>query len=173
MTMALIQHIELGSNQLGITFSNIPNTFTDLMVVYSLRLNVGEDYFGVQLNGSAANFSLRNLFGNGSSATSDSRSDGLIGNTAVNTTFTANTFSNGQLYIPNYTSSANKSLSNDTVTENNATTAGQRITALLWSNTAVISSLTLDAPNSDSFVTGSSATLFGIKSGSDGTTTVS
>jgi hypothetical protein len=171
--MQIIQHQELASSQASITFSSIPTTFTDLVVVYSLRLDAAEDYFGVELNGSASNFTLRSLFGNGSTATSDSRSDGLIGNTANKSTFTSSTFSNGQLYIPNYRSSANKSLSNDTVTENNATEAGQRITALLWSITDPITSITLNAAGANNFVQYSSATLYGIKSGTDGIVTVS
>jgi hypothetical protein len=36
---------------------------------------------------------------------------------------TAGTFSNSEIYIPNYTSSNQKSFSSDSVTENNATSA--------------------------------------------------
>jgi len=71
-------------------------------------------------------------------------------------------FSNGSLYIPNYTSSNYKSASSDDVTENNATTAFQYLEAWLWSNTAAITSLTLQ-PNLGSFPQYSSASLYGIK----------
>jgi hypothetical protein len=174
--MTLIEHIEVASSQSSITFSSIPTdgTYTDLYLVYSLRNDGNDDYWGLAFNGSTSNFTLRNLFGDGSSVTSDSRSDGLVGNTANPNNYTASVFSNGALYVPNYASTTTaKSISNDAVTENNATTAKQRITAMLWNNTTAISGLTLNAPPTLNFVQYSSATLFGITAGSDGTTTVS
>ena len=171
--MTLIQHTELGSAQSSITFSSISSGFTDLYLVYSLRTNGNDDYWGLAFNGSTSNFSLRSLFGTGSGVTSDSRSDGLVGNTANPNNYTANIFSNGALYIPNYTSTTTaKSVSNDAVTENNATEAKQRITAMLWNpgTQAAISSITLNAPSGLSFVQYSSASLYGILKGSNGVT---
>lgn len=177
MTMQVIQHQELGSTQSSIVFNSIPQTFTDLCLVYSLRTNGNDDYWGLAFNGSTSNFTLRNLFGTGSgSGVSDSRSDGLVGNTANPNNYTASTFSNGAFYVPNYKSTtAAKSVSNDAVTENNATEAKQRITAMLWNpgTQAAITSITLNAPPTLSFVQFSSATLYGVLAGSDGTTTVS
>jgi hypothetical protein len=171
--MQVIQHQELGSSQASITFSSISQGFTDLYLVYSLRTTGNDDYWGLALNGSTSNFSLRSLFGTGSGVTSDSRSDGLVGNTANPNNYTASTFSNGALYIPNYKSSTAKSLSNDAVTENNATEAKQRITAMLWNVTDPINSITLNAPPTLSFVQYSSATLYGVLAGTDGIVVVS
>jgi hypothetical protein len=77
-------------------------------------------------------------------------------------TDTANTFGNTDIYIPNYAGSANKSVSVDTVEENNGTTARALLGAILWSNTAAITALGL-TPVSGSFVQYSTATLYGIK----------
>ncbi len=176
MTMQVIQHQELGSSQTSIVFNSIPQTFTDLYLVYSLRTNGNDDYWGLAFNGSSSNFSLRNLFGVGSgSATSDSRSDGLVGNTANPNNYTASIFNSGALYIANYKSSFAKTVSNDAITENNATEAKQRITAMLWNpgTQAPITSITLNAPSTLSFVQYSSATLYGVLAGSDGIVTVS
>ena len=78
------------------------------------------------------------------------------------TGYTASTFGNAELYIPNYTSSNNKSFSADSVTENNATAAYSQLIAGLWSNVTAITSLSL-APSSGTFVQHSTATLYGVK----------
>jgi hypothetical protein len=76
--------------------------------------------------------------------------------------FTASTFANNEVTIPNYTSSNFKSYSVDSVTENNATQAYAIFVAGLWSNTAAITSITLGL-SSANFVQYSTAYLYGIK----------
>ena len=179
MTMNLIQHIELGSAQANIDFTNIPNTFTDLLLVSSMRSSSSNPEDGwIQFNGdTAGNYSFRRLYGTGSgSGQSDSfGGTGTAGRVTriVPSTYTASTFSSSQLYIPNYTSSAAKSMSADTVEENNATGSAQFIYATLWTGTAAISSIKLGVLSGANFLQGSSATLYGITKGSDGQTTVS
>mgnify|MGYP003342157445 CR=1 FL=1 len=56
---------------------------------------------------------------------------------------TANTFSNGELYIPNYTSSSQKFISDDSVRENNATSGIDFLSAGLWTGTSAINTITL------------------------------
>ncbi len=72
-----------------------------------------------------------------------------------------NTFANGEIYIPNYTASVNKSVSIDSVTENNATSAIAALDAGLWANTAAITSINLNG-NNGNFVQYSTAYLYGI-----------
>jgi len=76
---------------------------------------------------------------------------------------TANTFSNNELYIPNYAGSTNKSVSFDSVQENNGTTANAVLFAGLWSNTAAINRVTLASSGSNKFVQHSTAYLYGVK----------
>lgn len=171
--MQIIQHQELASTQASITFSSIPQTFTDLLVVTSLRSSrsaVAEQVL-ISLNGSTSSFTVRTLYGNGSSVASFTSARDTVN--APGATATANTFSNSSIYLPNYTSASNKSFSSDDVTENNGTESYQFIIAGLWSNTAAITSLALTPGAGGSFVQYSSATLYGIKSGSDGVTSVS
>jgi hypothetical protein len=172
--MQVIQHVELSSNTVSITFSSIPQTYTDLVVLFSLRLSQSNDYIRLELNGSPTSISSRSLQGNGTSATSYSTGANLYNGGVVPSNHTASTFSNGTLYLPNYTSSANKSFSIDTVSENNATSALSDIHAGLRSNTEAITSLTISAPDifMNFLAQYSSATLYGIKSGSDGIVTV-
>ena len=175
MTMQVIQHQELGSAQASITFSSIPQTYTDLMLVYSVRAdntNVPYSNTELQLNGSSANFSSRRMFGGGSGAGESYTATNIAG-LVSSANATSNTFGSTTLYLPNYTGSTNKSYSIESVSENNGTTAYQEIIAGLWSQTTAITSLTIKPESTRNFVAFSSATLYGILRGSDGITTVS
>ena len=171
MTMQLIQHIELGSAQANLTLSSIPQTYTDLYVLFSGRVSVTDGGLRIRVNGSTANLSTRLLYGNGSSATSASETT-YVG-TVSDSNNTANTFGNGSLYFPNYAGSTTKSFSGEVVHENNGTSAVQWITAGLYNSSTAISSLELFNAGSGNFVQYSSITLYGILKGSDGVTTVS
>lgn len=161
----LIQTITLGSQAASISFTSIPATYTDLMLVYSFAPSNGNNSASLLFNGSSASFTNRNLYGTGTSTASTSRTDNVFGAIAgLSTT----TFSSGQIYVPNYASATNKSFSIDTVTENNGDVSFQWLSAGLWANTAAITSLTLTAPNF--FTQYSSASLYGILKGSGGAT---
>ena len=161
-TFELIQSYTLGSASSSFDFTVIPNTFTDIVLVYSLRSDNGDDYFALTLNGSSSSFSTRDVQGNGSSASSANRADNLLTFTQDPSSMTANTFSNGQIYFPNYAGSTNKSFSQDTVYENNATGAGMALRAGLWSNTAAINRVTISKA-SGNFTANSTAYLYGVK----------
>ena len=145
-------------------FTSIPATYTDLCVKVSVRTNStgAGNGFNISLNGSSSSFTRRVVYGTGSSALGASASDNAIGQVDGNTE-TASTFSSTDIYIPNYAGSTNKSMSSDTVMENNATQAYAVLTAALWSNTAAITSIAL-TPAVGSYVQYSTATLYGIKS---------
>jgi len=173
--MQAIQTVTVGSGgAASIEFASIPDTFTDLKLVTSVRMNTTDfstNNVLVEINGSSANLTTRRLLGNGSSPFSYGGSVGYISE-APSSTATANTFNNGSAYFPNYAGSTNKSYSGDSVTENNATLAVQLLVAGLWNQTAAITSLTLKSETSVDFLEHSTATLYGILAGSDGTTTV-
>ena len=147
-----------------ISFSSIPSTYTDLCLKVSLRSNasrINEDLL-VSFNGSTSSRAWRFLEGNGSSASSASGTDGRFSTFNADTS-TSNTFGSAELYIPNYAGSNYKSVSIDTVTENNATSAYAEIEAALWSNTAAITSITCTLAFGTVFMQYSTATLYGIK----------
>jgi hypothetical protein len=91
----------------------------------------------------------------------------------VPSSYTANTFSNSQLYIPNYKSSNHKRVITETVEENNATGSGQFLYSTTWTGTTAITSITLGVLGGHNFLTFSSATLYGITAGTSGGVTVS
>jgi hypothetical protein len=174
MTMTLIQHTELGSSQSSITFSSIPQTFTDLYLVFSLRGSLNNPQIGHFLtfnNDSGANYSSRRLVGTGSAASSasESGSTSIYSGQAPAVTSTGSTFGNTSIYIPNYTSSVAKSVSIEATRETNGTSIFMAIIAGLWSGTAAINRLDLvcEVANWEAY---SSATLYGILKGSNGVT---
>jgi hypothetical protein len=86
----------------------------------------------------------------------------MIGGQGSGNGATASTFGNGEVYIPNYAGSTNKSMSADGVSENNGTEAYTDLIANLWSNTSAITSILL-YPDSGTWQQYSTATLYGIK----------
>jgi hypothetical protein len=151
-----------------ITFSTIPSTYTDLLVVVSGR-TVGtgsrSESIYMQFNGSsAANYSNRYLQGSGATGSSGNNlsSTYIYIGEAPQSIATSNTFGNMQIYIPNYAGSTNKSVSMNNVQEDNQTTAYITMNAGLWSNTAAITSIKIYG-NASNWAQYTTATLYGIK----------
>mgnify|MGYP003341398451 CR=1 FL=1 len=157
----------------SITFSSIPGTYTDLVLKISTRDDSAfvTSYLNLQFNGdSGAYYDQKNVSGmlNGTITNQSWPNQNqyyIYQGNAANST--ASTFCNTEVYIPNYTSSSNKSISNDGVAESNTSSSNNRAVALCAglyhpsSNTAITSiSLT---PASGNFVQYSTATLYGIK----------
>ena len=178
MSMTVIEHYEVGSGgQASIEFTSIPDTYTDLYLVLSLRSDRSGQYGDgvvIKPNGSASNGTARYLQAYNGSVASGTRAN-ISGGGAAAALTTASTFSSCSVYIPNYTSTSAKSISTDGVVEHNGTQAIQGIEANLWnpSPNVAITSLTINPEIGTNFVEFSSATLYGITAGSDGTTTVS
>jgi hypothetical protein len=165
-TYTLIANNILSTTASSVTFSSIPATYTDLLIKISVRNNGGstQNTTLLSLINGTTGFTNRWLRGDGSSVIS---LPNLVGTSAYvgqnpGSGATSNSFDNTEIYIPNYLVSANKPFSTFSVQETNAATAYLGVTAGLWSNTAAITSITLDA-NGDSFVSGSSFYLYGIK----------
>jgi hypothetical protein len=164
----LISTVTVGSGgSSSINFSSIPGTYTDLCIKYSLRNTLAAigDNVSMTFNGVTAGHSEKLLYGDGATAASASRSAradmSFFYQNAANST--ASTFSNGEIYIPNYTSTNAKSVSIDSVIENNATTATAALDAALAANvTSAITSIALGS-NNGTYVQYSTATLYGIK----------
>jgi len=176
-TFTLISSVTVGSGgTASITFSAIPQTYTDLKIVLSARLSANGDTFGntkISFNGIPAGtvYSAKNIRGDGSAVASNNftSQDSIPNNySAVGSTSTASTFNNTEIYIPNYTStSAAKSLSIDNVTENNATEAWATLYAGLWNpaSQGAITSIVLTSNYSASelYAQYTTAYLYGIK----------
>lgn len=144
----------------SIEFTNIPATYTDLLLKFSLRGDIDSGTILVYFNGSTSNLSSRQIYGTGSGAASNSSATDIRTWGGQNQSlYTSNTFANAEMYIPNYAGNTNKSVSIDGVNENNATEAYTSLAAGLWANTSAITSIKLDNNN---FVQYSTAVLYGI-----------
>ena len=165
-TFIKIASVTVGSGGASsIDFTSIPSTYTDLVLKMSTRSTTSATNISITFNGNtSAIYDTRRLYGNGSSAFSDSFANQNAGYFGWQTQsgYTANTFSNIELYIPNYAGSNNKSISNDGVSENNATTAQQTFQAILWRSTAAITSIGM-VDGGANFAQYTTATLYGIK----------
>ena len=169
LTYTLIASSTVGAGGASsIDFTSIPATYTDLLLVISARVtrNTSASTLGLTVNSSSSGYSQRSLTGDGSAASSGSGT-GLVriaDITVPAANATANTFGNQMIYFANYGSSNNKSISIDSVSEQNGTTAYAHLNAALWANSAAISSIKLDEPNgSSNFAQYSTAYLYGIK----------
>ncbi len=171
--MIPISTITVGSGGIAsVSFDSIPQTYTDLKIVGSartIRSGSDSDYLLINFNNSsAAAYEYRTVQGNGSTASSNNGGSGLSG-TAIgfdrfpSSTATANTFGNFELYIPNYTASIRKSISSDTVSENNATTATAVLQASVWANTSPINSIKFAIGGGTLIDVYSTFTLYGIR----------
>jgi hypothetical protein len=151
-----------------IDFTSIPGTYTDLVLILSARSNLASGSWAtsyIQFNGSTTGYSDKGLAGNGATAFSfsnaGSTTKAFVGDIPMANN-TASTFSNHTIYIPSYAGSTNKSISVDSVQENNGTTSQADLIAALWSNTAAITSIKLLLDAGQSFVQYTTASLYGI-----------
>ena len=174
-TYELIASSTVGSGGASeIVFSSIASTYTDLKLVYSTRgSQAGFHTQGIRLtvNGTTSGYTTRTVGSDGLSAVSGTNPYGVtsasISTFGTNADSTANTFSNNEIYIPNYAGSNNKSISTDSVTENNAAAIYRTqmyFGAVLLNNTAAITSIRITPETGEgNFVQYSTAYLYGIK----------
>ena len=164
-TFTKIASVSVGAGgAANMEFTSIPSTYTDLCVKYSTRSSSSLKYGTVQIrfNGATTQYSWRSLEGTGSTVYSESVTPTyMIGGQGSGNGATASTFGNGEVYIPNYAGSTNKSMSADGVSENNGTEAYATLVANLWSNTSAITSILL-YPDSGTWQQYSTATLYGV-----------
>jgi hypothetical protein len=152
----------------SIDFTSIPSTYTDLCLVVSGRSSGGfnsntVDSAQITLYNTSTSGTVteRWIYGQGSSAVSDTTaSRGIFLTGSANTT---STFGNGQMYLPNYAGSQQKSYSIDGVSENNATLSYVGLGAGLTTLTSAINKITIAPESGANFVQYSTAYLYGIK----------
>jgi hypothetical protein len=152
----------LGSAQSSVTFSSISGSYTDLVLVTSMKAASGYGSFGflMQLNSdTGSNYSYTYLLGNGSSASS-----GRASNTTkaiIGTTSDAN-FGTIITQINNY---SNTTTYKTMLSRDNATDVRTGAWVSLWRSTSAITSILVkvDDAASNLILSGSTFTLYGIK----------
>lgn len=162
----LLEKITVGAaGASSVTFNSIPQTgYTDLVVKCSMREATTSDYtFTMTLNGNSSSiYTRRSIQGQGSSASSVNATGTFFEVISNPANSTANTFTSTEFYIPNYTdTTTQKSISADTIAENNATLAFSWMSAQLFASTAAVSSITF-AGYSGNLAANSTFYLYGV-----------
>ena len=153
----------LGSAAADITFSSITSAYTDIKVILVATNNAGE-YGYFQINGdTGTNYSATKLQGSGSSAGSQrytSQTFGIFEN-LNGMSSTLPLFA--QLDFFSYAGSTYKTVLTNCANDLNGAGTGGDITLCvnLWRSTSAITSIKL-YPRSGNFLTGTTATLYGI-----------
>jgi hypothetical protein len=154
----------LGSATASNTFSSISGAYTDLVLIASLRGTAGAA-IKVQFNGdTGTNYSSTRLVGTGVAAESSrntSVSSIIYGNNGIPTA--ANEFAAVIMNIQNYSNTTTYKTMLSRFNNANTTLGSTDAIVGLWRNTAAITSVKVEA-NSGNFETGSTFTLYGIKS---------
>jgi len=150
----------VGSNTPSVTFTAIPNTYTDLVLVTNLATDAATEFRVRVGNGSidtGSNYSMTYLIGTGSSAISSRESSqtwAYAGYTSVSALSKMHIFN-----FQNYSNTTtNKSWLMRFAGADNQTTA----VAALWRSTSAINQIQLIA-NGNNIAAGSTMTLYGIK----------
>lgn len=162
-TFELIASYTVGAGGTSaIDFTSIPSTYTDLCLKVSSRVSSTDTPISIKFNNSTSNFSWRRIYAAGSGTPSSQSGTDTYWFYTDTAAQTSSTYGSGEVYIPNYAGSSNKSFSSESLTENNGTTAEMFMVAGLWSNTATINQITL-TPLTGIFEMYSNAYLYGVK----------
>jgi hypothetical protein len=171
--MKLIQTVTANGSTTSLSFTNIPQNFTDLVIYVSGRSSgagvaVGCGFVFIDSVSIAGGAGDRKLESNGSSAYSQTFGTGSVPAAGAS----ANTYGNLVMYLRNYRSTISKTFSIDSVTENNASESYVSLASanLGTSNAVTQINFTIFSGNLTST---STASLYGITKGSDGIVTTS
>jgi hypothetical protein len=152
----------LGSATTEYTFSSIPSTYTDLVLIANNYFTSGGTTLRVRFNGdTGSNYSWTLVQGNGSSAGSvrgsnDTKLDAFGWNTNATST---NSGTVGTMSVMNYSNTT----TNKTAIARHNWVSGEAVAFVgLWRNTAAITSLTLTTTNAQTIGAGTVFTLYGI-----------
>lgn len=159
VTYEAIATTTLGSNQASYTFSSIPGTFTDLVLVSRGTTAAGGTDRGLLFrvnSDTGSNYSYTNLDGNGTSASSDRGSNDVFGIAGLISSSTQS------VSIAQFFNYANTTTNKTILARGNNAGARVRASVSLWRSTSAINSITIfDSANDLS--SGSTFTLYGIK----------
>jgi hypothetical protein len=153
-TYSTIATTTLGSGVTSYTFSSIPSTYTDLVLVADWS-NSATAATTIQLNGdTSGNYSYTYIYGTGSAAGSGRNSNAT--NTGIGYDTNANSRQNSIVHFMNY---SNTTTFKTLLVRNNAPSLQVVGSVNLWRSTSAINSIKID---SGDFVSGSTFTLYGI-----------
>jgi hypothetical protein len=159
-TYSTIATYTVPSAQTSYTFTSIPGTYTDLILIFNGGISATGNSLHLQFNGdTGTNYSTTDLWGNGSAASSGRTSSANFirvngRGIGADNTLTGNCINHIQNYSNTTTFKTLLNRSNET--------GGTSATVGLWRSTSAITSITLTAESALNILTGSTFTLYGI-----------
>lgn len=168
LTYKLIASTETTSNTGAVSFSSIPNTYTDLVVKVLARsaasatsetlwLQINDDTSISQYQYSRAFISNTTVAKDGSGFSNAQWFASTIANNGM-----ASMFSAWEIYIPEYANSSfQKQATAESAFVNNSTTNSAEFFGYAWNSTSTINKITVKY-NGPNFVAGSAFYLYGI-----------
>lgn len=166
MTYTPLANTVLTSSSATVTFSSIPQTYTDLILVMQPAANVDDNNVGIQFNGVTSGvYSYTRMGANNTSGTYSSNR--VTAFSRINTTEATGTSTQlGNLvivaHINNYTNTTTHKSLIARSGQQGGTYNGVEFFIGLWPNTAAITSITAMQGGSRTFSAGSAFTLYGI-----------
>jgi hypothetical protein len=161
-TYVAIAKQTLSSTTSSLTFSSIPQTYTDLVLVVkasAVNATGNEPLFTV--NGdSASNYSYVAIYGAGSSAGSTHITDRTKGELGLRSNSLSTT--GGYISITNFMSYANTTAYKVIMTRSGDAAMGVELGTNLWRSTSAITSIELSISTTAVFAIGSEFSLYGI-----------
>jgi len=157
-TMTPIATVTLSTSTVSVTFSSIPSTYTDLVIVSQYK-SVSNNYYSMRFNGdTASNYSRTELTGNGSAASSSRFSNEAY---AYVSSIYAPTGEWG-LFTSSINNYSNSTTNKTMISRCNSTSIGTNATINLWRSTAAINTILITAIG-NGYDAGSTFTLYGVK----------
>ncbi len=166
LTYEMVDKYTAATAQTSVTFSSIPQTYTDLVIVTNAIANVtGADLFVVHFNGDNASntYSLQSVYGTGTTYgtySANNQVGHVIGNLSTNT---SSEYALSTFHIMNYTNTT--TWKPFMCRSNSVSTSGiyMDLTAGTWRSTSAITAIQLRTVNGYQIKAGSTLTMYGIK----------
>lgn len=154
----------LGSAAASVTFSSIPSTYTDLILIVSSAVTSGQDNLRIRVgNGSVdsgTNYSWTALTGSGSTALSARSSN----ETSILTDYNGymRTTLGNVAKVINFQNYSNTTTNKTMIMRSNNAATGTDALVNLWRSTAAINVMTLFSNGGVNLAAGSTFTLYGV-----------
>jgi len=148
----------------SMVFNNIPNYYTDLQIKISARFS-GSFTYSDLIFAFDSSASIYSSTMSGNYIQRQANNSYILAGNATGSTATASTFSNIEIYIPNYSSANFKSVIVDSVAESNVSTSSCYYNSGLYRSTSPISIFSIGTAGGGNIVAGSTISLYGITKG--------
>jgi hypothetical protein len=148
----------ISSSTTSITFSGIPQFYTDLVLIFE-GVASGSNAKTIKFNGdTSALYSCTTFYGTGSTAATGRYSDSYID--------VVNSFANRQMTIIQIINYSNSTTNKIYISRHSSAATSTEAIVGLWRSNSAINSITINTSTTNTFSAGSNFTLYGIGAGS-------